>query len=175
MQKNLRWACDRDTADRICNFNRHYAEHSGYFEKTNFIDDAKVTKGEINFYDSNTGKLLFTAPKGRTMEQFLLESRRHGAYSVCANCCCWSSFSMVGKVSCTKLLCTAHRLAQVSVLRSSPSCLECLLAIVWLVPYTVLLTRFPLSTNSFRDEEVNWENVRILPDGEAVSVFGTRK
>ena len=33
----------------------------------------------------------------------------------------------------------------------------------------------PLSTNSFRDEEVNWENVRILPDGEAVSVFGTRK
>ena len=44
-----------------------------------------------------------------------------------------------------------------------------------MVPNTVLLTRFPLSTNSFRDEEVNWENVRILPDGEAVSVFGTRK
>ena len=45
-----------------------------------------------------------------------------------------------------------------------------------MVPNTVLLMRFlPLSTNSFRDEEVNWENVRILPDGEAVSVFGTRK
>lgn len=26
---------------------------------------------------------------------------------------------------------------------------------------------------SFRDEEVEWSNIRILPDGEAVSVTGT--
>lgn len=32
----------------------------------------------MEFYDSNTGKLLFTAPKSRTMEAFLVESRRHG-------------------------------------------------------------------------------------------------
>jgi hypothetical protein len=25
VQKNLRWNCDFETADRICNFNRHYA------------------------------------------------------------------------------------------------------------------------------------------------------
>ena len=25
VQKNLRWGCDFETADRICNFNRHYA------------------------------------------------------------------------------------------------------------------------------------------------------
>jgi hypothetical protein len=25
VQKDLRWGCDYDTADRICNFNRHYA------------------------------------------------------------------------------------------------------------------------------------------------------
>jgi len=57
---------------------RHYAEHSGYFEKKlDFLKDCKDTK-EINFYDSNTGKLLFTAPKGRTMEQFMVESRAHG-------------------------------------------------------------------------------------------------
>jgi hypothetical protein len=24
-QKDLRWGCDYDTANRICNFNRHYA------------------------------------------------------------------------------------------------------------------------------------------------------
>jgi hypothetical protein len=80
VQNNLRWKCDRDTADRICNFNRHYAEHSGYFEKTSFIDDAKTAAaaGEINFYDSNTGKLLYTAPKGRSLENFLEESRAHG-------------------------------------------------------------------------------------------------
>ena len=30
VQSNLRWNCDQETADRICCFNRHYAEHSGY-------------------------------------------------------------------------------------------------------------------------------------------------
>ena len=66
-----------------------------------------ITEGEeITFYDSNTGKALFVAPKGRTMDQFIKESRAHG----------WPSF---------------------------------------------------------RDEEVVWENVRCLPNGEAVSVDGT--
>lgn len=106
VQDNLRWGCSQETADRICNFNRHYAEHSGYFEKTKFIEDAKQMDGEITFYDSNSGKPLFVAPRGRTLEQFLVESRAHG----------WPSF---------------------------------------------------------RDEEVVWENVRCLPDGEAVSVDGT--
>jgi len=47
VQSNLRWGCDFETADRICNFNRHYAEHSGYFEETEFIKYAKATQGEI--------------------------------------------------------------------------------------------------------------------------------
>ncbi|KAL7576660.1 hypothetical protein ACA910_005590 [Epithemia clementina (nom. ined.)] len=106
VQENLRWSCDRNTADRICNFNRHYAEHSGYFEKTTFIEDVRTAPDQVEFYDSNTGKLLFTAPKGRTLEEFLKESRAHG----------WPSF---------------------------------------------------------RDEEVNWEYVRCLPDGETVSIDGT--
>merc|ERR1712230_266673 len=71
VQKDLRWNCDVQTADRICNFNE-----------------------------------LFTAPKGRSFEQFVKESRVHG----------WPSF---------------------------------------------------------RDDEVNWDYVRVLPDGEAVSVDGT--
>lgn len=29
VMQGLRWNCDFDTADRICNFNRHYAEHAG--------------------------------------------------------------------------------------------------------------------------------------------------
>lgn len=106
VQSNLRWGCDRKKADEICNHNRHYAEHSGYFEKTTFNKEAKNASGPIDFYDSNTGKLLFTAPKGRTMEEFLVESRAHG----------WPSF---------------------------------------------------------RDQEVNWDYVRCLPDGETVSVDGT--
>ena len=59
-----------------------------------------------NCYDSNTGNELFTAPRGRSFEQFVKESRVHG----------WPSF---------------------------------------------------------RDDEVNWDYVRVLPDGEAVSVDGT--
>lgn len=107
VQEKLRWSCDRDTADRICNFNRHYAEFSGYFQKTDFVKAAKQASAEgIIFYDSNTGKPLFQAPQGRNMSEFLKESNAHG----------WPSF---------------------------------------------------------RDAEVNWEEVRCLPNGETVSLAGT--
>mmetsp|Transcript_46651 Transcript_46651/g.98994 ORF Transcript_46651/g.98994 Transcript_46651/m.98994 type:complete len:173 (+) Transcript_46651:197-715(+) len=109
VQANLRWKVDQEVADRICNFNRHYAEYSGYFQKVpEFLKEADETSAdkEVTFYDSNTGKALFHAPRGRTMEQFLAESRNHG----------WPSF---------------------------------------------------------RDAEVNWDYVRVLPNGETVSVDGT--
>ena len=78
VQSNLRWSCDAKVADRICNFNRHYAEHSGYWETTDFLKEEGGSQQEINFYDSNTGKLLYVAPKGRSMDDFLIESRNHG-------------------------------------------------------------------------------------------------
>ena len=108
VQKSLRWNCDYDTSDRICNFNRHYAEFAGYWQTTDFLNSLKDEnlKLPIEFYDSVTGKLLFTAPVGRSLEDFLLESQKHG----------WPSF---------------------------------------------------------RDEEVNWEYVRCLKDGECVSTTGT--
>ena len=109
VQQNLRWDVNRDVADRICNFNRHYAEHSGYFETVSeFLKEAEsIPEGsELTFYDSNTGKPLFMAPRNRSMEDFIKESRSHG----------WPSF---------------------------------------------------------RDPEVNWEYVRVLMNGETVSVDGT--
>lgn len=109
VQENLRWNCDKINADKICNFNRHYAESSGYWTSTKFLEEGKKEydeKGEINFYDSNTGKLLFVAPKGRSFDDFVKESRAHG----------WPSF---------------------------------------------------------RDEEVVWDDVRCLPNGETVSLAGT--
>jgi len=106
VQKNLRWDCDQKTASNICNYNRHYAEHSGYYEgKPKFLAEAK-SSSKIEFRDSNTGKVLFTAPIGRSMDDFLIESKAHG----------WPSF---------------------------------------------------------RDQETNWEYVRVLRDGECVSVDGT--
>jgi peptide methionine sulfoxide reductase MsrB len=105
VQENLRWECDWDTADRICNYNRHYAEYAGYWEKTTFKESVEEKKEEY-FYDSNTGKNLFRAPVDRTWNDWMEESSMHG----------WPSF---------------------------------------------------------RDNEVNWDNVRVLPDGETVSVDGT--
>lgn len=110
VQSNLRWNVDVKNADKICNFNRHYAEHSGYFMTVPFLnsEEAEMAKKgqEITFYDSNTGKPLFYAPRNRTWDEFILESTRHG----------WPSF---------------------------------------------------------RDAEVEWQNVRVLPNGETVSVDGT--
>mmetsp|Transcript_72495 Transcript_72495/g.142045 ORF Transcript_72495/g.142045 Transcript_72495/m.142045 type:complete len:203 (-) Transcript_72495:223-831(-) len=110
VQKDLLWQCDNAVADRICNFNRHYAEYAGYWETTSFLKENNMKtvmeNGEITFYDSNTGKPLFYAPRGRTFDEFVSESKSHG----------WPSF---------------------------------------------------------RDEEVNWEFVRCLPNGESVSVDGT--
>jgi hypothetical protein len=113
VQENLRFGCDFKTADRICNYNRHFAEHSGYFiggaRKTQFLNavqEAKAQTKPITFYDSNTGRPLFTAPVNRTWDEWLNESKAHG----------WPSF---------------------------------------------------------RDQEVNWDNVRTLRNGETVSIHGT--
>jgi len=76
--KDRRWGCDYETADRICNFNRHYAEYAGYWQTTEFLKSIEKEEKPINFYDSVTGELLFTAPVGRSMEDFIKESRSHG-------------------------------------------------------------------------------------------------
>lgn len=112
VQYNLRWGCDRKMADNLCNFNRYYAEYSGYWQSSLFFSDAKqkIASGNnepITFYDSGwKGSPLFTAPQNRTWKDFVRESQSHG----------WPSF---------------------------------------------------------RDSEVNWDFVRVLPSGETVSIYGT--
>ena len=47
VQANLRWNCDQETADRICNFNRHYAEYAGYWERaTTFLPEMAKSEGD---------------------------------------------------------------------------------------------------------------------------------
>ena len=81
VQPNLRYGCDQETADRICCFNRHYAEHSGYFATTKYFDEVD-TSVETTYYDSVTGKPLFIAPRGRTFEEFKKESLAHGIFII---------------------------------------------------------------------------------------------
>ena len=106
VQEKLRYGCDRTVADQICNFNRHYAEYSGYFLQTNWLKEIAQNDEATTYYDSNSGKPLFMAPQSRSFDDFLQESINHG----------WPSF---------------------------------------------------------RDDEVNWQYVRVLPDGECVSIDGT--
>jgi hypothetical protein len=106
VQSDLLYGVSNSLADKICNYNRHFAEMGGYFRSTSFEDAVLEAKGPITFYDSVTGKPLFVAPLNRSPEEFLRESEIHG----------WPSF---------------------------------------------------------RDEEVVWENVRVLKNsGETVSVDG---
>ena len=107
VQRTLRWGCDRETADRICCYNRHYAEPSKYYcsEPRTFVQEMVNSKDPIVFCNSITGEPLFVAPIGRTRAEFLQESYAHG----------WPSF---------------------------------------------------------RSEEVVWDSVRCLPDGEVVSTSG---
>jgi len=83
VQENLRWDADWETADRICNFNRHYAEFSGYWESTSFLSDVEQNieeeTGTVTFYDSGwKGRPLFTAPRDRSWADFIEESKKHG-------------------------------------------------------------------------------------------------
>ena len=105
VQKDLKWNVDVENADRITNYNRRFAEYGGYWKQTNFLKEVSRTE-PTTYYDSVTGKPLFRAPIGRSMDEFLAESNVHG----------WPSF---------------------------------------------------------RDQEVVWENARVLRDGETVSTTGT--
>lgn len=107
VQENLLYSVSNQLADKICNYNRHFAEFAGYFKTTDFEEKILAANGPVTFYDSVTGKPLFVAPRSRSPQQFLEESEIHG----------WPSF---------------------------------------------------------RDDEVVWENVRVLKNsGETVSVDGT--
>ncbi len=75
--RKLRWGVSYETTDRVCCFNRHYAEHSGYFETTRFLEEVDK-EGETTYYDPIDGKPLFIAPRGRSFEEFKKESLSHG-------------------------------------------------------------------------------------------------
>ena len=49
----------------------------GYWLRTSFLSEVDRS-GQTTFYDSVTGKPLFTAPHGRTFQEFEAESRAHG-------------------------------------------------------------------------------------------------
>ena len=57
VQTNLRWNVDRSNADRICSYNRHYAEYAGYWKskEVTFLKEAANANSELTYYDSARG------------------------------------------------------------------------------------------------------------------------
>lgn len=78
VQEDLLYGVSNKLADKITNFNRHFAEMGGYFRSTSFEDVILESKAPVVFYDSVTGKPLFVAPIGRSAEDFITESEVHG-------------------------------------------------------------------------------------------------
>lgn len=78
VQTNLLYGVDNKLADKICNYNRHFAEMGGYFRSTDWETLVMQADGPLTYYDSVTGKPLFVAPINRSKEEFLLESKVHG-------------------------------------------------------------------------------------------------
>ena len=105
VQASLRFDAKRELSDGISCYNRFFAEPAGYYQNTSLEKDLRKN-GQLTFYDSVTGKPLFVAPRDRSVDEFLAETKSHG----------WPSF---------------------------------------------------------RDQEVVWDNVRVLADGEMVSIDGT--
>ena len=86
VQESLRWGVCRDLAASIANLRDGGAEPNMHFtECVEFTQQMRWQRGvdmsevaPITFYDSVSGAPLFVAPRGRTMDDFLSESLRHG-------------------------------------------------------------------------------------------------
>ena len=82
VQPELRYGVSNKLADKISSYNRVFAEMGGYFEGTTFEKEVREqvasTGNPVTFYDSVSGKPLFVAPKGRSVDEFIEESKVHG-------------------------------------------------------------------------------------------------
>jgi len=78
VQAALRWGVDHEVADFVCCYNRDGAEPSLAFTRYESFTEELSSGEPVVFYDSVSGSPLFVAPQGRTMDEFIDESRRHG-------------------------------------------------------------------------------------------------
>ena len=77
----LRFGVDYETVDKMCCFNRKFAEQPGYAfitPRTWLEALASVGDTRVIYFDSVSGKPIFCAPIGRTQGELLKESKRHG-------------------------------------------------------------------------------------------------
>eukprot|EP00037_Helgoeca_nana_P013159 m.120902 g.120902 ORF g.120902 m.120902 type:complete len:188 (+) comp21867_c0_seq2:371-934(+) len=104
----LRWGVPHTLADKISCFTRRYAEHSGYWESTSFLESVQGRTDPVTFRDSVTGAPLFVAPQGRSWAEFVKESRAHGWPSFRDSEVVWDSVRVIGSSGETVSLTGTH-------------------------------------------------------------------
>mmetsp|Transcript_19669 Transcript_19669/g.51185 ORF Transcript_19669/g.51185 Transcript_19669/m.51185 type:complete len:212 (-) Transcript_19669:734-1369(-) len=93
--EELRWGVPHALADKISCHTRRFAENAGYWESTDFLQSEGPTTAPVTFYDSVTGAPLFVAPKGRSWDAFVKESRAHGWPSFRDNEVVWDTVRVI--------------------------------------------------------------------------------
>lgn len=69
---------DKKDMGWVCCDNDRLAEPSGWFQSTRFEAALRTSNGTVTFYDASCGLPLYTAPIGRSLDDFLKESNHHG-------------------------------------------------------------------------------------------------
>ncbi|CAK8987370.1 unnamed protein product [Durusdinium trenchii] len=171
----LRWNADYETADRISCFNRHYAEFAGSWESTGLpADIASQEPGSaITFYDVVTGEGCYilclagpppSHPPRHLPQPLALDLRGHRRASTVSGR--HSGRRWTSAVGTTG---PEPRAPDRGGHHRKP---------LFVAPKGRSWEDFNQESQShgwpsFRDEEVITDYVRVLPDGEAVSVDGT--
>lgn len=195
VQKDLRWHCSPQIADEICNFNRHFAERGGYWERsTSFLSEEAETEaralGVLWLKNAAVRECCGRDGVGIPMEsreRALHELSEQGGAdrgacpenAVVRECCGQDGEWSRAKEDVAPPVCPGRAArrrvpAQGEITFYDSNSGEAL----FYAPRGRSYDQFVRESKqhgwpSFRDDEVNWERVRVLPDGETVSIDGT--
>lgn len=98
VQEQLRFGVDRKMAAEMTVLGCHAAENHFYYKKTQWRKELKaVEDGVLTYYDSVSGLPVFIAPRGRSLQQFLDETDKHGWPSFRDQEVVWENCHVVGR------------------------------------------------------------------------------
>eukprot|EP00523_Entomoneis_sp_CCMP467_P016870 CAMPEP_0168782486 /NCGR_PEP_ID=MMETSP0725-20121227/9189_1 /TAXON_ID=265536 /ORGANISM="Amphiprora sp., Strain CCMP467" /LENGTH=223 /DNA_ID=CAMNT_0008832421 /DNA_START=162 /DNA_END=830 /DNA_ORIENTATION=- len=153
VQQNLRWNVNKRMANRICNYNRHFAEPAGYFTTTRFMRNKGEDQDETDAPQPIETKRLSWAtffrrqPNSSTQPTKAPTTKENGSTTPRTPLTFYDSNT--GK-PLFRIMQAGGRSWNEFVRESRHH-----------------------GWPSFRDDEVIWENVRCLRNGECVSQDGT--
>eukprot|EP00521_Asterionellopsis_glacialis_P003843 CAMPEP_0195265012 /NCGR_PEP_ID=MMETSP0706-20130129/11182_1 /TAXON_ID=33640 /ORGANISM="Asterionellopsis glacialis, Strain CCMP134" /LENGTH=348 /DNA_ID=CAMNT_0040319373 /DNA_START=114 /DNA_END=1160 /DNA_ORIENTATION=- len=165
VQENLRWDCNYDLADSLCNFNSLKKggnfEPAGYWRQSEFFEEAKKFHkedgGKMTFYDSNSGKPLFCAPQQRSWDDFLQEASVHGWLSFRDDEVIWENVRCLKRGGITVSLAGTHLGSNMPDRKGNRYCIN-LVAIAGQPAEEPLLLNWTEKSSEFGEKDENASN-----------------